>query len=583
MNRPRRPPANIAETLAKLLPRVAAEADNGRALQAVTKAALDLTSSQNAVLVTINEESGALEIRTAVRSDGGPSRPVMDSLVDPERREGVVGLVAATGAAVLLGDVRADPRYRELFADTISELAVPVQDRAGRIKAVLNLESERLDAYDDASLDIASALASLAAIVLERQARLLREEALIRVGSALGSVASEAALIDQVMAVAEDVLRLQACSIFLIDPVTERFVLRGSSGRLRDMVGQISYDADEGFTGWVCSSGKPILLDNPMSDRRWRGKYVEFPSEQVASFLAVPIVLRGKSVGAIRALRRKTDNRFYDNRFHDDDMRLLGAIAEQLASGLETVRSTERTIRNERLAAWGELSAKSSHMIGNRVFALKGDLNELRHVLGGDRPSIVEVRGLEESLSTNVRRLEEILQDFRDFVSATQLSCTLTDLNALVQETVAEVFPRRSNIELTVEYDLGLPYAFVDGKRLRRAVSELIENSLTHMESGRLAVRTRMAPAFENERTRDGAADMYARIEVQDSGPGVEASKKEQIFEPFYSGRVRGMGLGLSIVKGIVDAHSGIVYEAGCEGDGALFVILLPLETQALP
>jgi signal transduction histidine kinase len=65
---------------------------------------------------------------------------------------------------------------------------------------------------------------------------------------------------------------------------------------------------------------------------------------------------------------------------------------------------------------------------------------------------------------------------------------------------------------------------------------------------------------------------------VADQGPGVAAGDKKSIFEPYRSSRPRGMGLGLSIVKGIIEAHGGRVYESGEEGKGARFMILLPIK-----
>ncbi|AIE87296.1 GAF domain-containing protein [Fimbriimonas ginsengisoli] len=561
-----------------LIAKVAREPDSSKALQEISRAALGLTKSQHVLVAVLNEEIGELEGRAGAGDGFGD--PGQRWALSVGGREGIVGYVAATGATVVTGNVHRDSRYLSVFPSTQSEMAVPVTDHDGRIRGVLNLEADALEAYEGTDTVLACALADLVMIVLEREAHLRREEALMRVGGAVGSAVTETDLIEQVIRVAEDVLRLQACSIFLIEPSGEKFVLRSSTGRLRDLVGQISYDRGEGFTGWVCDTGQPILLDNPQGDPRWRGKYVEFPSEQVASFLAVPIVWRGRGIGAIRALRRKSDNPFYDNRFRTGDMRLLAAIAEQLAIGLESVRSTERTIRGERMIAWGELSAKSSHMIGNRVFALKGDLNELRHLLAESSPSADELRELERSVSTNVRRIEEILQDFRDFVTATQLSREPTDLNTLVRETLEEVFPRRSSVQLETEYAADLPEFGIDGKRLRRAVSELIENSLSYMDKGgRLSVSTSVVDSEDNERLYGASAHRFAQIVIQDTGPGVESGKKTLIFQPFYSGRVRGMGLGLSIVKGIVDAHGGQVYEAGEPGEGAKFVILLPLTT----
>ena len=190
------------------------------------------------------------------------------------------------------------------------------------------------------------------------------------------------------------------------------YALRGSVGWRRDNQNEISYKRGEGFTGWVCETGKPILLDDPQLDPRWRGKYIEFPSDQIASFLAVPILARSKCIGVIRALRRKSGNRFLDNRFTENDQRILEAVAQEIALGIENIRNFNVVIRSERMIAWGELSAKSSHMIGNRVFALKGDINELGHLVSDEPADLKAIREVHTSLSANVVRIEEILQDF---------------------------------------------------------------------------------------------------------------------------------------------------------------------------
>jgi signal transduction histidine kinase len=562
--------------LADLVALVARETEPRAALQAIVEGAVRWTGSRYAFVAVLDEEAGHLEIPA---SAGGltPAVKTAPLPVHVGHAEGIVSYVAATGEAFVSGDVRKEPRYRLMFPSTVSEMAVPVRDRHGRVVAVLNVESDRENAFLPEAQDLMRTLVGLVAMVSERDAHRQREEALVQVAAAITAATTEESLIRRVVQVAEHVLRLQACSIFLVDPATDTFVLRGTSSALRDLVGRISYRRNEGFTGWVCDQRQPILQNGPQTDPRWRGKYVEIPSDEVASFLAVPIVSRGQGIGAIRVLRRKSENPYLDNWFRLDDQRLLQAIAEQVAIGLESVRSTERRIRDERMIAWGELSAKSSHMIGNRVFALKGDLNELGHVLNEPSPNREELIELQQSLNVNVQRLEEILHDFRDFVTATQIHRSETDLNALVRETAAEVFPKRGEVELVMELDDALPTLQADGKRLRRAISELIENSLIHTPSGRLTLSTEAIAGRDEERTKDAGEVPYVRIVLQDTGPGVDPDKKALIFQPFFSGRVRGMGLGLSIVQGIVAAHQGYVYEDGEPGQGARFVILLPL------
>jgi len=563
--------------LVSLLSRVAVEQDCDKALQEIALSALEATNSRNVIIAQMNDAEGCLELRHGA----GPEweKHVRGEELQLELNEaegGIVAYVAATGSSLMTGNVAEEPRYINLFETTRSEIAVPIRGPYGRIRAVLNLESDQLDAFDENARQLAEAYALIAGMILERQESQAREEALVQVGSALDTTLTEDALIDQVMRVAGEVLRFQASSIFLHEPATDTFVLRGSIGRLRERVGEISYARGEGCTGWVCDKGQPMRLDHPQKDPRWRGRFVEFPQEEIAHFLAVPIVSRGRSIGAIRVIRQETDNPYLDNRFTDSDQRVLQAIADQMATGLENIRNVEKMLRSERMVAWGELSAKSSHMIGNRVFALKGDVNELEHLLAAAQLDRAELRAIQKSLETNVMRVEEILQDFRDFLTATQLVPERANLNKLVEETVREVFPRRSPVELQLELGADVPEVVYDPKKLRRALSELIENSLNYIQEGRLKVATGEASIENLSRLKGWAGKPFVQIEVEDTGPGVREEQKGVIFQPFYSSRVKGMGLGLSIVKGIVDAHGGHVFEAGQEGKGAKFVILLP-------
>ena len=556
--------------LARLIRELAEETSYDRSLDALARWALTLTESRHSLIATMNDEVGCLELLHTAGDETGEKEPGRLRRVTVGGDRGIVGHVAATGEPYVTGNVRNDPLYQNYFETTLSEIAVPVRDRHGRIRAVLNVESDREDWYGEAALDTCRAIANLIALVLDQEEHRRREEALMQIGRSLSSALTEEGLIDHVIHVAGEVLRFQACSIFLLDEATDEFVLRGSTSHLKKRIGEVRYGRGEGCTGWVCDHAEAVLLQDPHTDPRWRGRYLEIPGDQIASFLAVPIVAGHQGIGAIRVIRRVADNPYLDNRFTPSDQRLLEAIAQQLATGLRLIQSMERVIRSERMIAWGELSAKSSHMIGNRVFAIKGDVNELGHLLSAEKPDPAALRRIQESLQVNLMRTEEILQDFRDFVSATQLKLEPGDVNEVVRETVAEVFPKRSSVKLDLE--LGeVPETRIDAKKLRRAVSELIENSLSQDSTGTLRVATGVIR--DSERFKRPAV----RIEVEDSGGGVPDEKKESIFQPFHSGRVRGMGLGLSIVKGIVDAHGGTVYEDGTAGKGAKFVILLPL------
>jgi signal transduction histidine kinase len=560
----------------ELLESVLQEGRFDEAIKIILDTACKFTRSRNVLFALLNREEGQLDFEYGSGPDWLGEDSEHSLAVDIGKRTGITAQVAATGKPFVTGNVAEVAVYHQLYASTKSEMAIPVRDSHGKLQAVLDFESDLLDNFGEADVEMGKLFASVAAFVLEREIARAREEALVEIGAAIDDALTEEEILSRVIDVAERVLRFQACSIFLFDDRTQTFVLRASTGALRDRVDKLSYLASEGFTGWVCSEGKSILLERPQSDPRWRGKYTEIPSEEIASFLAVPILIRGKSIGAIRALRKIPDNEFLDNRFTAADERLLVAISDQTAIAIDSVRAIGKLVQNERLSAWGELSAKSSHMIGNRVFALRGDANEFEYQLSRDPIDVDELKSLQKGFGANINRLQELLQEFRDFVTAAQLHLTEGDLNELVRETVQEVFPKRSTVHLEMTLDESIPILRFDASKLRRAISELIENSLHFVENGHASVSTRFADANTLALAKLGPIGRFVEISIEDSGPGVAENRKEVIFEPFHSSRVKGMGLGLSIVKGIANAHGGTVLEMGEEGNGAKFVILLP-------
>jgi len=300
----------------------------------------------------------------------------------------------------------------------------------------------------------------------------------------------------------------------------------------------------------------------------------------------VPIPGTERILGVIRASRQRSAPAWFRARFTESDERVLQTIASQLGNSVDNARSLGRLVRSERMAAWGELSAKSAHMIGNRTFAIKGDLNELKHLLShADRPDvnlISEISAIVESVEKGVYKLEDILREFRDFVMATHLTRRPTDINQLVRESLKETFPRRSKVQLVKELAADLQPIQCDAEKMKRALSELIENAISFMpDGGTLSIRTALStPGRLPNSARLSRLQSYVEIVLSDTGPGVSEENKERIFQPFYSSRVKGMGLGLSIVKGIIDAHHGAIRELGTEGSGAEFTVFLPIEVE---
>lgn len=570
-------------------------------LQGLLAEALDAVRGTRGFIGMVNRASGELEIRITA-GQGWETQQARAIPITGAPGGGITSLVAATGQPYLTGNVRLDPHYVMFFPDVRSEIAVPLLNRDGGVNGVINIESEEPDAFGHRDLRLLSALANQAAIAVSVANYRAREAALIEIGNELAVLGSMEELFECVVARAAELLRAEDCALFELVPESEQLVLRASSNLLRDLRGQLSYRVDEGLTGWIATHAQPLRLSDARRDPRWKGIYPRLPEGAEEAYLGVPIFGKLGVWGVLRTLRRRPAAALIRNDFTARDEALMITLSRQVAAAVHRLEMQERERRMERLAAWGEMSARSAHMIGNKVFALKGHLNELEHLAGDATTSREQLVAIARRARESLFRLEEILEEFRDFVTATRVDPAPVELNELVRHCLETEFSAPEGIELEVSLAEGLPTIPADESRLRRVIGELLENAVLHQPSGgaiRVATGLWTAetaarwPAVQYRGTPGKEAAVY--LEVADRGPGVPGALKGKIFTPFFTTRSRGMGLGLSIIKGIVEAHGGAVAEVGCcqraaapgvppayhESDagelhGARFVVVLP-------
>lgn len=553
-------------------------------LQRALELAMRAVGGDRAFLALVEQSTGHLVVVNTTGFGWTPETARLRLSLAHESARGITGHAVLTARPYRTGNTREDPYYLEYFRDVRSEIAVPIWGTSGQSVGVINVESAQPDRFTEDHEHRLVAISHAAAAALRVQGFRARESALIEVGNNLTTILDIDTLMQKVLSVAAGLLRFEDCTVFLTDETTGMLVLAASSGSLAGRTGESPYRLGEGITGWVAAHGSSVRLVEPRNDPRWRGLCLEFPPDEIGALLAVPIVGRNRVLGVLRVVRRKSPNAWFSISFSEGEERVLNTIGRQLGAAVENVRTYERLLNAERMAAWGELSARAAHMIGNRTFALKGDLNEMSYLLSQKpcediRAEIVDIAA---SMCRGVERLEEILREFRDFVVATQVTLAACDLNALVQETVSEIFPRRTSIELTMELDPDLPRLRCDARKLKRAFGELIENAVSFQpEGGVLHVRTYLVAASDRIRYGMSQSRESVAVEFADAGPGIADDQKERVFQPFHSTRAKGMGLGLSIVKGIVEAHHGVVREIGALGHGARFVVCLPVAESA--
>lgn len=552
-------------------------------LRAILEEGLDAVRGTRGFVGIVNRSTGELELRITA-GQGWNIRPNRTIPISEEPGSGITVRVVCTGVPYVSGDVRQDPHYVMFFPDVRSEIAVPLANRDGRTIGAINVESEKINAFSQRDLQLLAALANQAAIAISVANYRRREAALIEIGNELASANDMDELLHCVVQRSAELLRADDCSIFELDHSQTRLILRASGKMLESQIGTYTYNTGEGLTGWVAEHRVPARVADVRADPRWRGLYPELPTEAIEALMAVPIFQRSGMWGVLRVVRRKPMKSVIRNDFTERDEKLLTTLARQVGSTITQQTLVTKQLHMERMAAWGEMSARSAHMIGNKVFALKGQLNELEHLARANEVPGQTVRDVVQRAKQGVFQLEEILTEFRDFLLATHLDRKPTDLNALLTSTVEGTFSKDGPFAIELELAPDLPDVSADASKLRRAISELLENAAHHQPAGGvIRIRSGLWTAADQQshphvefHLSDLPGEAAVRLEVIDSGPGIPEESKDRLFTPFFTTRAKGMGLGLSIVKGVVDAHQGTIAEVGHAGEGAHFLIVLP-------
>ena len=245
-------------------------------------------------------------------------------------------------------------------------------------------------------------------------------------------------------------------------------------------------------------------------------------------------------------------------------------LAETLAETnrrLEQAQADAR--RSERLAALGQLSAGLAHEIRNPLAVIKGSAETLTRTLGASNALAAELAGY---ISSEVNKLNALVSRFLDFARPLDLDLRSQELPALIDEALKSVRDRfpGDRVEVEREYAPDLPKAPVDAALCEQVFTNLTQNAYEAM-AGDGKLRIKVAAANANGRRG-------VEIDFQDTGPGVTEGLGEQIFNPFFTTKKDGVGLGLSIVSKIVDQHHGWIRVSSEPGKGACFRVFLPVE-----
>ncbi|MGD1104941.1 MAG: ATP-binding protein [Terriglobia bacterium] len=259
-------------------------------------------------------------------------------------------------------------------------------------------------------------------------------------------------------------------------------------------------------------------------------------------------------------------NRFVtENR---EQAKLYRELAETLAeTNRRLEQAQEEARRSERLAALGQLSGGLAHELRNPLAVIKGSAETLARKLASTDPITTELAGY---ISSEVNRMNALVTRFLDFARPHHLDQRLEQIPPLIERSLKAAHDRWPDAKVEVErqFAANLPEVTLDGGLMERVFTNLALNAYEAMGSGGGKLRVTAAPSSDGK----GGVE----ITFQDSGPGIPAELREHIFNPFFTTKENGVGLGLSIVSKIVDDHRGWIRVTSEPAKGACFQVYLP-------
>ncbi|MBI5631050.1 MAG: HAMP domain-containing protein [Elusimicrobia bacterium] len=309
---------------------------------------------------------------------------------------------------------------------------------------------------------------------------------------------------------------------------------------------------------------QPVRLLREAADRLGRGQFEDMPEMMLTNdeigdlaqtFLAMSDSLKEKTGELIHAKQElEKFTKFLEKRV-EARTRELKAAQDEL-------------IKKERLAAIGQMASVVGHEIRNPLAVINNSIYFIKTKLGAALDSDPKIAKHIKIIESEIQQANGIINEILTYSRQRELKPERVLLNSFLDELLS-VYPFPAHIKVEKAFDAANPMVDIDPTEMQQALRNLIGNAIEVMPaSGRVAVRTRLSE-------EGGAA--AAVIEIADSGPGIPQDVLDKIFTPFFTTKARGTGLGLAVVRKVVDRHNGRVDVESVVGRGTVFRLFLPV------
>jgi len=411
----------------------------------------------------------------------------------------------------------------------------------------------------------------------------LRElDTILRFGALINSSLNIETVLDHAMQWAEDFMEAEASSVYELDEATDELFIRLARGDKKEPIQGIRLKVGEGVAGHVVKTGQPKVVQDVDGESAFSEKVDQVTGFRTRSMICVPLIVRGRPIGALQVINKKSGDAFSQN-----DLDLLTAAAQQIAVALENAklyqrlqrkfqlteqelkRAQERLLRSERLSAMGHLVQGVAHEIRNPIMTIGGFARRIKSkaVCEESLPRYADII-LEET-----GRLETLVQEVHEFAEVQTATLRMNRIEAVMQELIPkiEAMAEPLQVEVGLDMDDDIPPIPLDCAQMALALINLAQNGIEAMSSGgTLDIRVH----------RD---DGFLSIAVSDTGRGIPEDQMESVYDPFVTSKTRGGGLGLTMAHRIVQNHNGDLRLESAVGRGTTATIRIPLPSDKPP
>ena len=292
----------------------------------------------------------------------------------------------------------------------------------------------------------------------------------------------------------------------------------------------------------------------------------------VRTALHIPMLRNDELIGSLSLGRPRIEP------FTEKEIELVTDFAAQATIALEITRR-ERQLREQqmqlahtnRLVTMGELSASITHEVKQPIAAARNNVIAALNFLRRNPPDLQEVTEALAAAVEDADRVDAIVGRMRALMQKASPRLDSVDMNEALQEVIELTRGEALKNGVSVESQLakGLPIIACDRVQLQQVVLNLILNALQAIGAVSEGARQVIITTRQIELN-----DLY--VGVQDTGPGLSPETLSRVFEPFYTTKPNGMGMGLTICRSIVEAHGGRLWVSACQPRGALFQFAIP-------